>query len=105
VTWTGALRRFFTRWVVTLYGGRRPLMNADIVTTLQVHPVVEEAMYCSSWNSDWQRHFRNYWYFVLETESLFRVLLSYKPFLFCEISSSHGGEYDVQSCLLGYTAV
>jgi hypothetical protein len=22
----------------------------------------------------------------------------------CEISSSHGGEYDVQSCLLGYTA-
>jgi hypothetical protein len=24
---------------------------------------------------------------------------------FCEISSSHGGEYDVQSCLLGCTAV
>jgi hypothetical protein len=23
----------------------------------------------------------------------------------CEISSSQGGEYDVQSCLLGYTAV
>jgi hypothetical protein len=23
----------------------------------------------------------------------------------CEISSSHGGKYDVQSCLLGYTAV
>jgi hypothetical protein len=23
----------------------------------------------------------------------------------CEISSSHGGEYDVQSCLLGCTAV
>jgi hypothetical protein len=23
----------------------------------------------------------------------------------CEISSSHGGEYDVQNCLLGYTAV
>jgi hypothetical protein len=23
----------------------------------------------------------------------------------CEISSSHGGEYDVQSSLLGYTAV
>jgi hypothetical protein len=22
----------------------------------------------------------------------------------CEISSSHGGEYDVQNCLLGYTA-
>jgi hypothetical protein len=22
-----------------------------------------------------------------------------------KISSSHGGEYDVQSCLLGYTAV
>jgi hypothetical protein len=21
----------------------------------------------------------------------------------CEISSSHGGEYDVQNCLLGYT--
>jgi hypothetical protein len=26
-------------------------------------------------------------------------------FLPCEISSSHGGEYDVQNCLLGYTAV
>jgi hypothetical protein len=26
-------------------------------------------------------------------------------FILCEISSSHGGEYDVQSCLLGYTAV
>jgi hypothetical protein len=25
--------------------------------------------------------------------------------LCCEISSSHGGEYDVQSCLLGCTAV
>jgi hypothetical protein len=25
--------------------------------------------------------------------------------LTCEISSSHGGEYDVQSCLLGCTAV
>jgi hypothetical protein len=24
---------------------------------------------------------------------------------FAEFSSSHGGEYDVQSCLLGYTAV
>jgi hypothetical protein len=23
----------------------------------------------------------------------------------CEISSSHGGKYDVQSCLLGYIAV
>jgi hypothetical protein len=25
--------------------------------------------------------------------------------IFCEISSSHGGEYDVQSCLSFYTAV
>jgi hypothetical protein len=23
----------------------------------------------------------------------------------CEISSSHGGEYEVQNCLLGYTSV
>jgi hypothetical protein len=28
-----------------------------------------------------------------------------KDIIFCEISSSHGGEYDVQSCLLGCTAV
>jgi hypothetical protein len=27
------------------------------------------------------------------------------PYFVSEISSSHGGEYDVQSCLLGYTAV
>jgi hypothetical protein len=26
-------------------------------------------------------------------------------FHLCEISSSHGGEYDVQNCLLGCTAV
>jgi hypothetical protein len=32
--------------------------------------------------------------------------LGLKPFFkTCEISSSHGGEYDVQSCLLGCTAV
>jgi hypothetical protein len=30
---------------------------------------------------------------------------TYKIGYDCEISSSHGGEYDVQSCLLGYTAV
>jgi hypothetical protein len=29
----------------------------------------------------------------------------YNTVILCEISSSHGGEYDVQSCLLGYTAV
>jgi hypothetical protein len=28
-----------------------------------------------------------------------------KFYMHCDISSSHGGEYDVQSCLLGYTAV
>jgi hypothetical protein len=28
-----------------------------------------------------------------------------KRYLKSEISSSHGGEYDVQICLLGYTAV
>jgi hypothetical protein len=32
-----------------------------------------------------------------------RIVL--KLFLKSEISSSHGGEYDVQSCLLGCTAV
>jgi hypothetical protein len=31
--------------------------------------------------------------------------VSIKCSFFCEISSSHGGEYDVQSCLLGCTAV
>jgi hypothetical protein len=30
---------------------------------------------------------------------------AYKPGVLCEISSSHGGEYDVQNCPLGYTAV
>jgi plastin-1 len=34
----------------------------------------------------------------------FLMWMSYLLVL-CEISSSHGGEYDVQSCLLGYTAV
>jgi hypothetical protein len=36
---------------------------------------------------------------------LYGVTLSIKHDKICEISSSHGGEYDVQSCLLGYTAV
>jgi hypothetical protein len=34
-----------------------------------------------------------------------RSMKIYNFYLKCEISSSHGGEYDVQSCLLGYTAV
>jgi hypothetical protein len=33
------------------------------------------------------------------------ILLPAKVRSTCEISSSHGGEYDVQSCLLGCTAV
>jgi hypothetical protein len=32
-------------------------------------------------------------------------LPKYEGVLTCEISSSHGGEYDVQNCLLGCTAV
>jgi hypothetical protein len=35
----------------------------------------------------------------LQVEKLFNLDI------FCEISSSHGGEYDVQNCLLGFTAV
>jgi hypothetical protein len=35
--------------------------------------------------------------------AVFWVILPCK--MIFEISSSHGGEYDVQSCLLGYTAV
>jgi hypothetical protein len=34
-----------------------------------------------------------------------RTAVSSKCFQLYEISSSHGGEYDVQSCLLGCTAV
>jgi hypothetical protein len=33
------------------------------------------------------------------------IILEKIIFHLSEISSSHGGEYDVQSCLLGYTAV
>jgi hypothetical protein len=33
------------------------------------------------------------------------IKYTYIQRLLCEISSSHGGEYDVQSCLLGYTAM
>jgi hypothetical protein len=32
-------------------------------------------------------------------------LISRRSIKLCEISSSHGGEYDVQNCLLGCTAV
>jgi hypothetical protein len=39
---------------------------------------------------------------VVSSERTFNVL---KQVMNCEISSSHGGEYDVQSCLMGYTAV
>jgi hypothetical protein len=34
-----------------------------------------------------------------------RWICDFHVTVFCEISSSHGGEYDVQSCFLGYTAV
>jgi hypothetical protein len=33
------------------------------------------------------------------------VVIGNKTLVTSEISSSHGGEYDVQSCLLGCTAV
>jgi hypothetical protein len=33
------------------------------------------------------------------------VTAFHNPVQKCEISSSHGGEYDVQNSLLGYTAV
>jgi hypothetical protein len=35
----------------------------------------------------------------------FKISSHLHLYLSCEISSSHGGEYDVQSCLLGCTAV
>jgi hypothetical protein len=35
---------------------------------------------------------------------IIKLYLNFNEMLW-EISSSHGGEYDVQSCLLGYTAV
>jgi hypothetical protein len=35
----------------------------------------------------------------------FKVTSACSDLYICEISSSHGGEYDVQSCLLGCTAV
>jgi hypothetical protein len=39
------------------------------------------------------------------TKIKFKELGKNKVSKLCEISSSHGGEYDVQSCLLGCTAV
>jgi hypothetical protein len=39
---------------------------------------------------------------ILKCQSLVSVLITYDG---VEISSSHGGEYDVQNCLLGCTAV
>jgi hypothetical protein len=38
-------------------------------------------------------------------ESSFPFTSVRKPSCECEISSSHGGKYEVQNCLLGYTAV
>jgi uridine kinase len=50
--------------------------------------------------------------FIFYSKRLIRLVIEYAlsllPFKVsytCEISSSHGGEYDVQSCLLGCTAV
>jgi hypothetical protein len=40
-----------------------------------------------------------------QSESKYREISQIASMKQCEISSSHGGEYDVQSCLLGYTAV
>jgi hypothetical protein len=34
-----------------------------------------------------------------------RAIHSYVRLRICEISSSHGGDYDVQNCLLGSTAM
>jgi hypothetical protein len=43
------------------------------------------------------------WISVLLISEL--ALSSFCEFITREISSSHGGEYDVQSCVLGYTVV
>jgi hypothetical protein len=42
---------------------------------------------------------------IRDTEINLKLRKFYLSTLSCEISSSHGGEYDVQSCLLGCTAV
>jgi hypothetical protein len=44
---------------------------------------------------------------VIKSGQSLNILIFYRPCIreLVEISSSHGGEYDVQSCLLGYTAV
>jgi hypothetical protein len=57
---------------------------------------------------------RGYWiiiYFIIILENancIVEVILNIfklKENIKCEISSSHSGEYDVQSCLLGYYGV
>jgi hypothetical protein len=40
---------------------------------------------------------------VLNAAHLVSIINLTTLYRLCEISSSHGGEYDVQSCLLGYT--
>jgi hypothetical protein len=40
-----------------------------------------------------------------EMSLAYKFLLLIYHFNICEISSSHGSEYDVQNCLLGCTAV
>jgi hypothetical protein len=42
---------------------------------------------------------------LLQPEPVSHRIIQGKHCVLCEISSSHGGEYDVQSCLLGCTAV
>jgi hypothetical protein len=40
--------------------------------------------------------------YMISKLALVALMMQWLP---CEISSYHGGEYDVQSCLLGCTAV
>jgi hypothetical protein len=51
------------------------------------------------------QHWIFQWRFYLGTQVLCSPSQGHMYQSIREISSSHGGEYDVQSCLLGYTAV
>jgi hypothetical protein len=84
--------------------------NEDILTELQMSQKTE---FICQYRKNWKEHVDR-----MSSDRIPTIILKYqrkgkrnlgRPLKTlkdsCEISSSHGGEYDVQNCLLGYTAV
>jgi hypothetical protein len=90
--------------------------KTDIALTVTIlHPLLQQIWNTETFPDDWNEgiliplplHIIQIFTYIIMTrlKCIIEPSLTEKKNGFCEISSSHGGEYDVQNCLLGCNAV